>query len=77
MPTIELTDMELAEAARGQRYLIDEAKADAERQGTSSTRQIFENSVRWHEALAAKLEAARKPKPPEPVKGSTDPQRVG
>jgi hypothetical protein len=59
MPTIKLTDMELRETARGQRYLANQARADAERQGGSSSRQIFKRSVLWHEALAVKLEAAR------------------
>jgi hypothetical protein len=60
MPKIELDDMELMEAARGQRALRRQALADAERQGQSSTRAIFESSVKYHEALEAKVEQARK-----------------
>lgn len=62
MPTIELTDIELTEAARGQRCLAALARADAERQGQSSTRAIFERSVAFHEALATKFERMLKPR---------------
>ena len=60
MPTLDLNDMELVEAARGQRCLRDQAQADADRQGQSSTRAIFERSVKYHEALAARFEQALK-----------------
>jgi hypothetical protein len=45
MLTIELTDIELQEAARGCRVLQNQAKADAEAQGQSTTRAIFEDAV--------------------------------
>jgi hypothetical protein len=57
--TIELTETELMEAARGQRALRQQALADAERQGSSSTRTIFEQSAKFHDALASKFERAR------------------
>lgn len=60
MPKVELDEMELIEAARGQRALRSQALADAERQGGSSTRSIFEHSAEFHEALAQKFEQARK-----------------
>jgi hypothetical protein len=60
MPTIELTDIELTEAARGARCLAAQARADAERHGKSSTRETFERSVRFHEGMAKKFEQARK-----------------
>lgn len=44
MPTVELDDIELVEAARG----------------ASSTREIFERAVRFHEGMAQKFEQARK-----------------
>jgi hypothetical protein len=59
VPTIELTDIELTEAARGVRCLAAQARADAERQGKSSTREIFERGVRFHEEMAKKFEQAR------------------
>lgn len=60
MTTLELDDMELIEAARGQRWLRDLAQADADRQGGPSTRAIFERSVKYHEELAEKFDRARK-----------------
>lgn len=60
MPSIDLTDLELVEAARGQRALREQALAEAERQGQSSTRAIFEISVQFHGVLEAKLKQARK-----------------
>src|SRR5688500_17748325 len=60
MPLIDLTDIELTEAARGARCLAAHARADAERQGRSSTRAIFQRSVEFHEAMARKFEQARK-----------------
>jgi hypothetical protein len=58
--TIDLDDMELTEAARGQRRLADQAREDANRQAGSSSRAIFERSIKYHEALATKFEQARK-----------------
>jgi hypothetical protein len=60
MPTVELTDIELVEAARGALCLAAQARADAERQGQSSTRAIFDRAVVFHEAMAAKFKQARK-----------------
>jgi hypothetical protein len=59
VPTIELDEIELTEAARGARCLAAQAQADAERQGSSSSREIFERSVRYHEAMARKSEQTR------------------
>ena len=59
MPTIELDDMELQEAARGARCLAARARADAERQANPSQRAIFEHGAKFHEAMAAKFEGSR------------------
>jgi hypothetical protein len=59
MPKVELNDMEMVEAARGQRALRAQVLADAQRQGSSSTRTIFERSVKFHEALVEKFEQAQ------------------
>ena len=60
MPTLDLTDSELTEAARGQRCLAAQTRADAERQGQSSTRAIFERTIEFHERLAVKFETRRR-----------------
>ena len=60
MPSIDLTDSELQQAAQAARIARSQAEQDAERQGKSSTRAIFEASARRYTDLAAKFEQARK-----------------
>jgi hypothetical protein len=62
MPLIELDDLELASAARGARTIVDQAKADADRQQNPSMRAVFERSVQYHQALVEKFEKARRQK---------------
>lgn len=59
MPSIDLTDLELVEAARGQRMLRDQALSDAGKQESPGVRKIFERSAKTHQALADKFEQAR------------------
>jgi hypothetical protein len=68
MPTLELDEMELATAARGARCLAAQVRSDAERQTNPSQRAIFEHTVKYHEAMAAKFEKARSPASPTPRK---------
>jgi hypothetical protein len=51
-----LTSQELVYLATGARLLADQARADAERQGSVSVRGIFEQAVPVYLALAAKCE---------------------
>jgi single-stranded DNA-specific DHH superfamily exonuclease len=60
MPTIELTDLELADAARGVRGLVRQSLDDAQRQPNPGIKALFERSAEAQEALVNKLEAARR-----------------
>jgi hypothetical protein len=59
MTTINLSDSELADAARGLRSLVKQAEEDAKRQENPSMRELFERNARSHQALMEKFEAAR------------------
>ncbi|MEO8063359.1 MAG: hypothetical protein ABI821_11500 [Pseudomonadota bacterium] len=63
MPTIELTDSELASLALAARVAREQAFGDAAKQGQSSTRGIFEDAAERYNALSVKLEAIRKSAP--------------
>lgn len=58
MPTIELNDMELIEAARGARCLKEMALADVRKQTNPGTREQFERSAEFDDAMARKFEQA-------------------
>jgi hypothetical protein len=60
MPTIELTDLELADAARGVRGLVRALLEDAERQQNPGIKAIFQRNAEAQEALVNKLETARR-----------------
>lgn len=60
MPNLELTDSELQSAAQAARISRHQALTSAAAQENPSTRAIFQSSAQHFEALAAKLEQARK-----------------
>jgi hypothetical protein len=64
MPTIELTELELMECARGARALKAQALKDAERMGTTSSRKLFEQAAERHQAMANLFESIAKSAPP-------------
>jgi hypothetical protein len=57
MPLVRLQTADLADVIRALRVLALQARKDAERQGRTSTRHIFEESAERHEKLAAEMEA--------------------
>jgi hypothetical protein len=59
MATLELTDLELAMAARGARAGARQARQDAERQINPNTRSCFDVDALAFDRLAEKLESAR------------------
>jgi hypothetical protein len=61
MPTLELTDMELATAAMGVRGVKRQALEDAARQENPGIKAQFERSANAAEGLLQKLEQARTP----------------
>lgn len=60
MPTLELTDSELQSAAQAARIARHQALTSAAAQDNPSTRAVFKTDAEHFEALAAKLEQARK-----------------
>jgi tRNA(Ile)-lysidine synthase TilS/MesJ len=60
MPTLDLTDMELATAAMGVRGVKRQALADAERQENPGIKAQFERSAKAAEELVEKFERARR-----------------
>jgi hypothetical protein len=59
MPTLQLSDTELAEAAQCARVGQQQALKDAAAQGSSSMRRIFEEEAARRGRLGEKFEAAR------------------
>lgn len=66
MPTLELSDMELASAAMGMRGMVRQAQEDAARQENPGMRKLFEDSARSHQVLVNKFEGARATNPSKP-----------
>jgi hypothetical protein len=60
MPTLELDEMELVEAARGARCLCNQAEAELARRDNPALRRLYERNIQFCKALAEKLERARK-----------------
>jgi hypothetical protein len=60
MPSIELTDAELQQAAQGARIGAVQAEQDAAKQSSPTVRANFEATARRFRDVAAKLEQARK-----------------
>jgi hypothetical protein len=60
MSTLDLDEMELTEAARGARCLAAQAGEDANRQTNPGQRELFERTMKFHQAMAEKFEQARK-----------------
>ncbi len=59
MPIIELTETELADAARGVRHLVSQSLEDAKRHSGSSAATLFLHAAEAHQELVEKLERAR------------------
>jgi hypothetical protein len=59
MPTIELTDTELADAARGMRLLAKQAQEDVDNCTSTATKHILAEAVRKKVELAQRFERAR------------------
>lgn len=59
MPTVTLTDAELADAAQALRAASWRAEQDAKVQGTATTSRPFAESALRYAALAEKLERVR------------------
>lgn len=60
MPTLDLSDNELQNAAQAARVARQQATDDASKQSNPSVRSIFETTARRFAELAAKFEQARK-----------------
>lgn len=60
MPSIDLTDSELQQAAQGARMGAVQAEKDAAQQSSPGVRANFEASAKRYRDLAAKLEQACK-----------------
>jgi uncharacterized protein YhaN len=60
MPSIDLTDAELQNAAQAARVAAAQAEHDAARQASSSMRPHFDASAKRYRALSEKFEQARK-----------------
>jgi hypothetical protein len=58
LPRIDLTSTELMDVARALKLLARQAQADAEKQGGSSSRLLFEECAKGHLKLAADFESA-------------------
>jgi len=61
MASINLSNSELQNAAQACRIAAVQAEQDAAKQSSPSVRAIFEASIARFQALAEKLERARKP----------------
>jgi hypothetical protein len=59
MPKIELTEVELQQAAQGARIGAVQAEKDAAQQSSPSVRAKFEASAQRYRELAAKFDRAR------------------
>jgi hypothetical protein len=63
MPSVELTDLQLAMAGRGARSGARQARQDAERQTNPNTRSCFDMDAQAFDQLAEKFESARTASP--------------
>jgi hypothetical protein len=60
MPSIDLTDAELASLARAARIAREQARGGAAKQENPAIRASFEGRIENYSELSVKLEAARK-----------------
>jgi hypothetical protein len=65
MPTITLTDLELAEVIRGLRISAVKSREDAANCGSMSVKRTHENGAEFNDRLVERLKRYEPPPPPE------------